>query len=155
MQVVRGLWRFWLARGHVREGMAWLATFLDLDRDAGGIAPPNLRLDVLFAAGRLTHLSGAFTEARTLFTELLAQARIAGDDENTAAALTQLGVIALVRDEYETAYTYHHQALSLREMHEDRNAVGAFALESGSGCGGAGRFHWGARVLPASIDVFS
>jgi len=131
MQVAHGLWRFWLARGHLREGRTWLTTFLDLDRDAGGIAPPVLQRNVLFAAARLTHLSGGFAQAQELFTELLARARTAGDDENIAAALTQLGVIAVMWGEYETAYTYHHEALSLREAHDDRNAVALSLMNLG------------------------
>lgn len=131
MQMVQGLWRFWLAHGYLREGAAWLTTFLDLDRDAGEIALPLLRRDVLFAAGRLTHLSGDFRQARVLFTELLALSRAAGDDENTASALTQLGVIALAESEHDTAYRYHHQALSIREVHGDRHAVALSLMNLG------------------------
>ena len=133
MQVAFALWRFWLARGHLREGQMWLTTFLGLDREAGEITPPALRRDVLFAAGRLMHLSGGFSEAQELFTELLARARVAEDNENTAAALTQLGVIALAESEHEIAYMYHQEALSIREMSGDHHAIARALMNLGQG----------------------
>jgi len=89
------LWRFFWYSDHFSEGSRWLTTFLALDAESGvERASAAIRMDALYAAGRLMIFHGAHDEARASFAEMLAIARQQHDTRRTSIALTGLGLIA-------------------------------------------------------------
>jgi len=115
IRICWGLWRFWFARGYLREGGMWMDAFLVLDRDAGHTAvASSVRLDLLFAAGNLAYQRGDIAASEARFTEMLAVARARDDSFHTATALTWIGNSATYCGEFTTARARYEEALAIR-----------------------------------------
>ena len=84
------LHQFWLVRGHLAEGRAFLAELLRHRGDE----PERERARATSAAGMLAWMSGDFASARPLFDEALAFFRRIDDRPNIAVSLAHLGILA-------------------------------------------------------------
>lgn len=87
LRVAGAVWWFWLMRGHVREGRAWLADLL-------AAAPPKrtaTRAKALSTAGRLALVQGDYRTARSSLEASLVIWRELGRLEHVADALHDLG----------------------------------------------------------------
>jgi predicted ATPase len=108
------LWRYWLVRGHLEEGRAWLARVLgmpasqapDLDRS---------RADAMTGAGTLAQNSGAVAAAKAYFEAVLAIRREQGDATGIARALADLGWIAWRQCDFGKARKLSNECLALAE----------------------------------------
>lgn len=119
------LWRFWMDRGHFREGRQWLDAIL---RAPGAEARTAARAKTLYGAGVLAFRQGDQRSARTFYEESLAISRELSDRRGIALALMGLARVALRDGEYTT----------IRELSKDALAI---YLELGDEQGTASPLH--------------
>lgn len=154
------LWRFWEAHGHLREGDGWMNRFLTLYRASTAFVPESaLHYGVMFGAGRIAATRGDNAAAQTLFEELLVSA---ADTSDTAAALTQLGHLALRAGDFATARARYTDALVLwRELHDPRDTaipltgLGEAALLQGAYAEARAFLEEGIRLQESIGDTFT
>jgi predicted ATPase/class 3 adenylate cyclase len=117
LRVVSSLERFWRAHAHVSEARRWLTLGLDL----AGDAPAGVRADALWTAARQAAGQSDWDAAVPLLEEALSLFRGEQRRREEIFALTELGYIALRRDDSERAELHCNEALALaRELHDDR-----------------------------------
>jgi tetratricopeptide (TPR) repeat protein len=110
------LWRFWLARGYVSEGITWLQRAL-----AGGGSAPA-RVKALEGEGWLVQFQGDFRRAEVTYEEMLALSKQLGDHGNTATALNSLAVMAAQQSDAGRARSLLEENLSvLGKLENERN----------------------------------
>ncbi len=102
LRLVAAVFRFWMVRGHLREGRVWAERLLALGRegaDAARAAPgagwESIRARALRAAGVLALYQGDEAAAESWLEQAAALGREAGDPRTVANALNSLGVVAL------------------------------------------------------------
>jgi predicted ATPase len=123
-QLAAGLWRFWLMRGHLREGRDRLSRVLAVLEPS---APQ--RVPLLAAAGSLAHNLGDYAEARAWHQQAVDLARAAGDQPGVARALHDLGWVAWRQGDYKAARTLSNESLALHRQLGDEGGV-AHALNN-------------------------
>jgi predicted ATPase/DNA-binding SARP family transcriptional activator len=108
------LWRYWLVRGHLEEGRAWLARVLDM---AASQSPEldQLRADVMTGAGTLAQNSGAVVAAKKYFEAVLGVRRAHDDAAGIARALADLGWIAWRQCDFRKARQLSTECLTLAD----------------------------------------
>jgi tetratricopeptide (TPR) repeat protein len=135
------VWPYWVARGHLAEGRAWLSELL-----VRTPARPSTfeRTRALYGAGVLAFLQGDADGARPLLEESLGGARELGDHRLEADALIGLARVAIVErdpvrmeeraresaraaelgsDERRLATAVHHVAEGLRRQQRFEEAL--------------------------------
>jgi predicted ATPase/class 3 adenylate cyclase len=116
MRIASALHRFWLVRGHLREGRGWLEGSLARDRSA----PPAIRAKTLNAAGILCWAQGDLNRARQYFVESLELRRSVGTHESVAGSLNNLGLVARYQGDYAAAHEWHSESLAIyRSINND------------------------------------
>jgi tetratricopeptide (TPR) repeat protein len=117
------LWRFWVVRGHLREGQERLSALLAL---AGASVRTEARAKVLTGAGTLAHNRGECALARALFEESLAIWRELGDKAGSASALNNLGWMGWRLSAYAAGRSHSEESLALyRELGDPRGIAAA------------------------------
>jgi predicted ATPase/class 3 adenylate cyclase len=121
------LWRFWLARGHMREGRERLERLLALP---GAEGRTNARAKALHGVGTIIHEISDYVAARPYLEESLSIWRELGDEKGTAAALNNLGWLAFQVGDFGRARSLSEEGLLLnRKVGEKRGvAVALFNL---------------------------
>jgi predicted ATPase len=120
------LWRYWLVRGHLREGAAWLDRALSLPADERLDA---LRADALTGAAQLTQNVGDLDGAAVHLSALLALRRRLGEPSGLARALADLGWHAWRRCQYPEARRLSLECLELARARGDKRLI-ALALSN-------------------------
>jgi tetratricopeptide (TPR) repeat protein len=108
------LWRYWLVRGHLAEGRAWLARMLALPASTVP-SLEALRGDVMTGAGHLAQNTGAVEEATQHFRAALEIRHRLGDQPGVASALADLGWIAWRQCDFAEARRLSSESLVLAE----------------------------------------
>jgi non-specific serine/threonine protein kinase len=111
LQVVGGIWKFWLRRGYQREGRRWLAALLALpadDDDATTVA----RATALEGAAWLAQQNFDFAQASALFAQSGALRRAAGQEERTAGLLISAATAARASGDYTRATALLEECLA-------------------------------------------
>jgi predicted ATPase/DNA-binding XRE family transcriptional regulator len=117
--------RFWLIRGHNREGRDWLEQLLELPvADTGSVPHLQVRAEALSGVGFLALRQSDFGVARDLFEESLTIRREVGDLPGVARCLSDLGVLADEQGDFVQAISLHEQSQTIRSQLDDRLAVG-------------------------------
>ena len=109
------LWRLWLARGYLDEGIRWLERVLA----GSGPAASPARLKVLEGIGWLTQAQGDSGRAEATYEELLELSRELDDKGNIATALNSLGTVAAYQGEHEQARALLEENLQVLRRLED------------------------------------
>jgi predicted ATPase/transcriptional regulator with XRE-family HTH domain len=109
LRLVGTLWRFWLTRGYLSEGRAWLEEALGADEPA----PADVRARALTGAGVLAGEQGDHIRAAALFEEALILRRPLGDSRLIADSIHNLAQLAKMQREYGRAIALHEEALAL------------------------------------------
>ena len=132
------LWRYWLVRGFLTDGHAWLLRILAMP----GARDPALetgRADVMTGAGHIAQNTGAVDEAAQHFRAVLEIRRRFGDRAGQARTLADLGWIAWRRCDFPDARRLSTECLTLaQELGATRVAalaltnLGAAALFEGN-----------------------
>lgn len=92
---------FWIVRGHLREGLAWFATFLApssslVEAEFNERALPQpLQAQTLVTIGQLLFHQGAYADAQRLLARALDVSAACKDEIGAARALSTLGMILL------------------------------------------------------------
>jgi predicted ATPase/class 3 adenylate cyclase len=114
------LWRFWLARGHMREGREHLERLLALP----GAAPrTRARAKALHRLGTIVHEISDHAQARPSLEESLAIWQELGDKRGTATALNSMGWLAYQSGDFEAAVSLSQEALALHRALGDRRGI--------------------------------
>jgi predicted ATPase len=114
MALGAALWRYWLVRGHLAEGRAWLARALALT--AYSAEPLDaLRADVMTGAGHLAQNSGAVGDASRHFEAVIEVRRRLNDRMGVASTLADLGWVRWRQCDYPEARRLSTECLALAE----------------------------------------
>ncbi|MGH7600482.1 MAG: tetratricopeptide repeat protein, partial [bacterium] len=118
------IWRFWIVRGHMREGRERLTALLALP---GASQPSRERAKVLNAVGTIMHELGDYIIARPLIEESLEIWRELGDKKGMATVINNLGWIAAQLGELISASELSGESLTLHaELGDKRGMAVAF-----------------------------
>ena len=112
------LWRFWLARGVLREGSLWLERGL-----AVGNVSVTTQCRALGSAASLARLRGDFTSAERLGNELLEVASAAHHEWGVVTGLSVLGLINSCQGRLDAAAVLGEQALLLARDFGDTHVL--------------------------------
>jgi non-specific serine/threonine protein kinase len=116
LRLAVALERFWSMRGYWTEGHRWLENALE----KSGNAPAPLRARLLWALGyRQEHPE----RAAALLGESLAIYRELEDKQGIARALSGLGNVALVQNDFEEAAAHYERSLALFRELGDKSGV--------------------------------
>ncbi|MDQ3525467.1 MAG: hypothetical protein M3451_10505 [Chloroflexota bacterium] len=96
LRLTGALWKFWLVRGHLREGRRWLDSALALPATASAAA----RMEALYGASGIARVLGDLEGAEATVQDLLRSANAAGDARNIARAQFALGLISASDEDY-------------------------------------------------------
>ena len=121
LKAVSALERFWRAHAHVSEARRWLALGLALSADA----PLNVRADALWTAARQAAGQSDWDAAVPLLEEALSLFSAQNRRREEVFALSELGYIALRRDDAERAEQLCSEALALARTLDDDRALSA------------------------------
>ncbi|HEV2461320.1 MAG TPA: tetratricopeptide repeat protein, partial [Ktedonobacterales bacterium] len=143
LRLVGAIWPYWEARGHLREGRAWVEGLLALEAaplEAGGggdeaaSESPATATErtgaarvwgrALFTGGRLALWQGEYAVAADWLEQAVALARRAGDWRTTALALNSLGLVAFDQGDRERAAAHVEESLALYREVGDRRGIG-------------------------------
>ncbi len=114
------LWRYWLIRGHMREGCEWLDRALSLPAAEGLDA---LRADALMGAGTLAHNFCDLDASTAYLSGALELRSRLGDAVGEARALADLGWLAWRRCEYSEAKRLSQESLRLSRTLDDKRLM--------------------------------
>ena len=128
LRLAGALFPFWLARGHLAEGRAWLEELLDL---SGADASGPVRAKAQYGAAVLTFRHGDRPRSAQLAEANLILQRALDNSAGAAGALNLLAILATERGEYELAAERHAEALSLRRALNDLVGVSTSLLNLG------------------------
>jgi non-specific serine/threonine protein kinase len=116
LRLASGLCWFWLTRGYVREGLAWLASALErCDHVA-----THFRTRALIGAGALAHYLGDEAQAGPFLRQGLADARTLDDALLVAHALISLGIDEADEGRFDRAIPLFDEAISITRAVGDR-----------------------------------
>ncbi len=101
MRLAGALWTFWVVRGHLREGRAWLEGLLALPESKA--LPASVRAKALNGAGLLAWRQGDVARMTELCDESLILYREMGDAQGIADVLNNLGSVADEQGDYRRA----------------------------------------------------
>jgi predicted ATPase len=125
LRAISSLERFWRAHGHVTEARRWLSLGLGL---AGEIAR-DVRADALWAAARQAAAQSDWDSARPLLEEALQLFREQDRGREVVFALSELGFVALRRDDLARARALCEEALEIaRRLGDARATSGALSI---------------------------
>lgn len=113
LRLCGALWRFWIERGHLGEGLRYTRAALALP-DAGDT---ETRIAALTGAARMAIGQSRYDEAGTWCEQLVDLARRA--EIGLVTALTTRGLLARLRDQYADAVKDHEEAVALAEASAD------------------------------------
>lgn len=106
------LWQFWLARGHLSEGLAWLERIYALQAPFDESRP---FVHLLVGLANLNYYRGNPKRAADLLEESLKRFKEMGDDERTVTALQGLARIAMRGGKFDEALALYQECLALSQ----------------------------------------
>ncbi len=99
LRLAVALWRFWMIRGYLSEGLGRLKLALNI----GAEATASLRAKALYGAGVMLQDMGDLPKARALLGECLAVFRGLGEKWGIALVLDDLAEVDIHQGDYESA----------------------------------------------------
>jgi non-specific serine/threonine protein kinase len=125
LRATAALERFWRAHARVSEARRWLAQGLALSAEAA----PEVRADALWAAARQAAGQSDWAAALPMLEEALSLFRKQERRREVVFALSELGFIALRRDDVDRAATFCDEALAVaRDLGDARATSGVLAI---------------------------
>ena len=125
LRLTRAIHRLWYSRGYLSEGRRWLEEALS----AGGAQPPQLRAQVLTAAGAVAWRQGDLEAAERHASEALGLFRNADEEQELVGPLSVLGVVAMDRDDWDRALPLQEEMALIARKADDRYGL-AMALNN-------------------------
>ncbi len=150
LRLAGALWEFWLVRGYIGEGRAWIATLL-----AGSASGPSLaRARVLGGGGRLAWAQNDWEQATALLEAGRALCEDLGDLAGSATMINHLGQVAEAQSAYGRAAELFEQSLARFRALGDREGS-ALALTNRAQIAQAqGDYDLAAALLDQSLALF-
>jgi tetratricopeptide (TPR) repeat protein len=134
LRLVAALGRFWVVRGHLREGRSWIDGVLG----RAGDAPPELRAKGLAAGASVTFWQGDYEGLKAFAREGIALCEQVGDKRGMAQALDRLGTAIANEGDHAGSMELYERSLALcREIDDVRmlaistTNVGCLAMMQG------------------------
>jgi predicted ATPase/transcriptional regulator with XRE-family HTH domain len=118
LQMAAVLWEYWLSRGYLREGRAWLTEILQHSSTLLSL-PVGIRAQALNGAGLLISVQGDQPAASIYLQESLRLFRELGDQMGEAWALNHLGQTLNLSDQQEQAVPVFEASLRLFRALDD------------------------------------
>lgn len=112
LRLVVAAWRFWLVRGYLGEGSAWLERMLALEEKCS-VRHELLRAKVLWTMGLFAKEQRDYRRAKLRYGEALALYRSLGDAVGVTSALAHLGLVAQEEGDLERAEPLLEEALGV------------------------------------------
>jgi tetratricopeptide (TPR) repeat protein len=109
LRLVAALERFWVVRGHLREGRAWLDAAVHRDTDQ----PPELRARALAGAASIAFWQGDYDGLDAYAGEGLELCEQLGDKRGMAQALDRLGTSAANAGDHARGMELYERSLAL------------------------------------------
>jgi predicted ATPase/DNA-binding SARP family transcriptional activator len=128
------LWRYWLVRGHRREGLEWLERALSLP----GNQTSPVRAVALAGATLLARLLGEYSRAELLAEECVSLGREVGPTRALVVSLNVLTTLAARAGDFDRARTHCDESVAAARAAGDLQleAVALFVLTEGLVHGG-------------------
>jgi non-specific serine/threonine protein kinase len=118
---VGSLFWFWFVRGHATEARSWARQAL---ADVDNVAAPSItRARAMLGAGMLAHAQRDPVEPEQFISASLEMFRQTGDSGGEIFALSELGVFAEDRGDYDRAVEYYETALELYRKTGERSPL--------------------------------
>lgn len=114
LRLCGAIWRYWEMHSLIGEGRDWLEVFLTRCKQATATRGKALVATAAFAV-----YQGDFAAARSHVEQALAIFSDLSDNQGTARALNELGLIALYQGDYQAARQYLQESLAIK--HEMSN----------------------------------
>ncbi len=129
LPLAAALWRYWLVRGHHRQGREWLEQALRIPTDRQG---PH-RTVALAGAALVSRLLGDFARAEALAQEGVALGRATGPPQALTVSLNVLTTLAARAGDFEQARTHCAESTAVARAADDvrLEAVALFILAEG------------------------
>ena len=119
LRLASAVWRFWLIRGPLAEGRAWLDALLALD----GPVDLAVRAGACEAAGKLAGAQGDQASAEALLARALALWGSLGDEGGIARSRAGLAGVALARGDLDDARAGYEAAIALAATGDARDSA--------------------------------
>lgn len=111
------LWRYWLVRGYITEGLDHLESVLSagapVEAERAEPGAVTTRAKALLGAGHLAYARGAYSRAYILLEEGLKLARITGHIPTISNTLGNLGLVAREQGDYDRARACFTECLAM------------------------------------------
>jgi len=120
--------RFWLVRGYLAEGHAWLGKLLS----AAPEADKAVRAKALNWGGVFAWKQGDYAAAADFYARSLAIRRELNDRGGVGAVLNNQGLLAYEQGDYRAARTLHEESLAIDRELGDRWGVAVSLIHLGS-----------------------
>jgi predicted ATPase/DNA-binding XRE family transcriptional regulator len=151
LQLAEALWEFWLMRGYVGEGRAWIAALLRLQATH---KPSLAHARLLGGAGRLAWAQNDWRQAAALLEQSRALCAELGDIAGCAIALNHLGEVAEAQGQYPQAAALFAQSLTLFEQLGDRDGCASVLVSYGQMMQAQGQHKRAAELVATSLTLF-
>ncbi len=151
LRLCGALWRFWMARSYLVEGRAQLERALALPEAQ---RYPTDRAIALARAGDLARRCGDLEAARERFEASLAICQQIGNRKEEAWVQTELGCLALARQEYAGAHAFLTHGLAISQEIDDRTGIAHSQLLLARVAHHTGHNDEAARLAGASLDIY-
>ncbi len=132
------LWRFWVARGRLREGRSWLNRALDRPESAS--IELASRAKATQYLGNMALDQGDLGEAGRRYMRSLELCSEVDDRTGIASANNGLGLVAYYRGNYAESRLRHETALEIRRTLDDRHGLANSINNLGVTANAEGRF---------------
>jgi predicted ATPase/transcriptional regulator with XRE-family HTH domain len=138
LRLAAAVFRFWMVRGHLREGRVWVESLLALEAEEAtgepatvGARVGGVRARALRAAGVLALYQGDQAAAGVWLEQATALGRVVGDPLTVANALSSLGTTAMHQGDLERAGACLEESLALMRAVGERRDIAAVQINLG------------------------
>ena len=112
------LGHYWTLRDHLKEAQEWMGRLLD-----SGLGSPQNRSEAFITLSQWAGYGGDVAGSQSFANEGLALAREIGELKMIAQALSQVGVLACNKGQFESAQSAYQESLSLFETLEEMSNI--------------------------------
>ncbi|MCA1596217.1 MAG: tetratricopeptide repeat protein [Chloroflexi bacterium] len=144
---------FWMQRGGISEGIAWLESAVERSVTGAGGIPPGVEAELLSQMAQLYMLRSNYPVAARFAGESLAKWRLAGDETGIARALLQVGAVRLREGDYTSARPIYEECLAIYRRYDAPLNLVTVLINLGQALMGLGEAEHAERCLQEALVV--